>query len=235
MGIISASSSQLSDRAGIGAVLFTPVQQRVLGLLYGQPERRFQSAELIRLAASGTGATHRLLARLADSGLVTVEWIGNQKHYQANRASPVFKELHGLVVKTSGLDYPLRDAPAGARPALHAPTAAYAVDSSPRQAGGQKLRVSQARLAAMCKKYGIAKLSLFGSASRNELTPESDVDLMVEFLPESRASLFDMPAMQDEFSAAFGGRRVDIATPEILSNPYRREMIVPDLKPIYEA
>jgi predicted nucleotidyltransferase len=94
-------------------VLFTPVQQRVLGLVFGQPERRFQSGELIRLAASGTGAAHRLLTRLAGSGLVTVERLGNQKHYQANRASPVYAELHGLIVKTSGLLGPLSTALAG--------------------------------------------------------------------------------------------------------------------------
>lgn len=95
---------------GLGGVLFTPVQQRVLGLLFGQPDRRFQSGELIRLAASGTGAVHRLLTRLAGSGLITVESVGNQKHYRANRASPVFAELHGLIVKTSGLLAPLRAA-----------------------------------------------------------------------------------------------------------------------------
>lgn len=48
--------------------------------------------------------------RLADTGLVSVERIGNQKYYQANRASPVFDDLHGLVVKTSGLLGPLRTA-----------------------------------------------------------------------------------------------------------------------------
>ncbi|MFA5916452.1 MAG: nucleotidyltransferase family protein [Burkholderiales bacterium] len=99
----------------------------------------------------------------------------------------------------------------------------------------QKLRISQTKLAALCRKYGVAKLSLFGSASRNELRPESDVDLMVEFLPESRTSLFDITAMQDEFPAAFGGRKVDIVTPEILLNPQRRDSILPDLKPIYAA
>ena len=91
-------------------MLFTPVQERVLGLLFGQPDRRFQSSELIRLAASGTGAVHRFLTRLADAGLITAQRIGNQKHYQANRASSVFPELHGLVVKTSGLLAPLRGA-----------------------------------------------------------------------------------------------------------------------------
>lgn len=99
----------------------------------------------------------------------------------------------------------------------------------------EKLRISQTRLAALCRKYGIAKLSLFGSASKNELTPGSDVDLMVEFLPDSRASVFDVAAMQDEFPAAFGGRKVDIVTPEVLLNPSRRESIAPDLKLIYEA
>ena len=97
------------------------------------------------------------------------------------------------------------------------------------------MRISQTKLAALGRKYGIAKLSLFGSAARNELTPGSDVNLMVEFPPDSRDSLFDIRAMQDEFSAAFGGRKVDIATPDILRNPFRRDSIVPDLKPIYAA
>lgn len=110
MGIISNANRPASPVFGLAGVLFTPVQQRVLGLLFGQPDRRFQSNELIRLAASGTGAVHRLLTRLADVGLVTVERIGNQKHYQANRESPVFTELHGLIVKTSGLVAPLRAA-----------------------------------------------------------------------------------------------------------------------------
>jgi predicted nucleotidyltransferase len=97
-------------RVGLADALFTPVQQRVLGLLFGQPNRRFQSAELIRLANSGTGAVHRQLGRLAASGLVSVTRTGNQKHYQAQPDSPVFEELHGLIVKTVGLAGPLRQA-----------------------------------------------------------------------------------------------------------------------------
>ena len=58
---------------------------------------------------------------------------------------------------------------------------------------------------------------------------------MVESPPDGRASLFDITAMQDEFPAAFGGRKVDIVTPEILRNPFRRDSIIPDLKLIYEA
>jgi predicted nucleotidyltransferase len=95
---------------GLADALFTPVQQRVLGLLFGQSQRRFQSGELIRLAGSGTGTVHRLLTRLAAVGLVTTHRVGNQKHYQANAASPVFSELAGLVRKTVGLVAPLQAA-----------------------------------------------------------------------------------------------------------------------------
>jgi predicted nucleotidyltransferase len=95
---------------GLADVLFTPVQQRVLGLLFAQPERRFQSAELIRLVGSGTGAAHRLLTRLAATGLVTTDKVGNQKYYRANADSPVFAELAGLVRKTVGLVVPLQAA-----------------------------------------------------------------------------------------------------------------------------
>jgi len=97
-------------RRGLADALFTPVQQRVLGLLFGQPDRVFQSAEIIRLARGGVGAVHRQLSRLAATDLVTVTRTGNQKHYQARRDSPVFEELHGLVTKTVGVAEPLRRA-----------------------------------------------------------------------------------------------------------------------------
>jgi predicted nucleotidyltransferase len=90
--------------------LFTPVQQRVLGLLFGQPERRYQGNEVIRLAGSGTGAVHRFLTRLEEVGLVNVERVGNQKHYSANQDSPIYSELRSLIAKTSGLVIPLLDA-----------------------------------------------------------------------------------------------------------------------------
>ena len=121
-GMILPEMGRISTppRKGLADALFTPVQQRVLGLLFGQPERRFQSGELIRLAASGTGAVHRQLARLADAGLVTVTRTGNQKHYQARENSPVFAELHGLVVKTVGLVEPIRRALAPFAPHIRA-------------------------------------------------------------------------------------------------------------------
>jgi predicted nucleotidyltransferase len=108
--IVPNMGSQSRASSGLADALFSRVQQRVLGLLFGQPNRRFQSAELIRLAHSGTGAVHRQLSRLADAGWVTVNRTGNQKHYQANRDCPAFAELSGLIVKTVGVLEPLRQA-----------------------------------------------------------------------------------------------------------------------------
>jgi predicted nucleotidyltransferase len=82
----------------------------VLALLYGNPDRSFFSNEVVALAQSGTGAVQRELASLSEAGLLNVTSRGNQKHYRANKAAPVFKELHGLILKTSGLVDVLRSA-----------------------------------------------------------------------------------------------------------------------------
>ena len=96
--------------AGVADALFAKVQQRVLGVLFGQPRRSFYANEIIALAHSGSGAVQRELARLEAAGLVTVTRVGNQKHYQANAASSVFEELRGLILKTVGLADVLRAA-----------------------------------------------------------------------------------------------------------------------------
>lgn len=94
----------------LASALFSGTQQRVLGLLFGQPDRSFYATELIALARAGSGAVQREIARLAQSGLVTVRAVGNQKHYQANPASPIYEELCGIARKTVGLAEPLRAA-----------------------------------------------------------------------------------------------------------------------------
>lgn len=97
-----------SPNASLADALFSTTQQRVLGLLFGQPDRSFYATELIGLAGVGSGGVQRELARLAQSGLVTVRSVGNQKHFQANPDAPVFSELCGIVRKTFGLAEPLR-------------------------------------------------------------------------------------------------------------------------------
>ena len=102
--------AEVRTGTSLADALFSTIQQRVLAYLFGQPERSFFATELIRLAGGGSGAVQRELARLADSGLVTVSRVGTQKHYQANSKSPIFSELCAIAQKTVGLAEPLRDA-----------------------------------------------------------------------------------------------------------------------------
>ncbi len=106
---IKAKTSLLPPRTSLADALFSATQQRVLAFLFGQPERSFFATELIGLVGAGSGAVQRELARLAQSGLVTVTRMGTQKHYQANPKSPIFTELCGIARKTVGLAEPLRE------------------------------------------------------------------------------------------------------------------------------
>jgi predicted nucleotidyltransferase len=212
--------STLSD------ALFSKAQRRVLALLFGHAERSFYANEIVRAARAGVGAVQRELESLAAAGLVTVSRVGNQKHYQANRGSPIFEELRSIVAKV----LPAGQAAAPAAPVLQQPRAQYAVSAK-----AARLRFPKKDIAALCRKYGVKKLSVFGSAARGEMTPESDVDLMLEFDAASTTSLWDYPAMQEDFSALFDHRKVEFASPEILRNPFRRKTILPNLKTLYEA
>lgn len=95
---------------GVADVLFTGVQQKLLALCFGNPDRTFYTNELIRLIGAGNGPVQRELKRMGEAGLLSISKIGNQKHYQANQASPVFAELSGLIRKTFGLADVVRQA-----------------------------------------------------------------------------------------------------------------------------
>jgi predicted nucleotidyltransferase len=103
----------------VADALFTRTQQRVLGLLFGNPARGFCANAVIALARAGSGAVPRARARLDGAGLVTVTRVGNQNHYQANARSPVFAELRGLVLTTSGVADVLREALAPVATKIH--------------------------------------------------------------------------------------------------------------------
>lgn len=114
MGISTKSrvseAAALYASANLSDALFTTTQQRVLACLFGQPGASFNVSELIHKTGAGSGAVQRELARLSGSGLLTVEQVGNQKHYRANPDSPIHDELVGIVRKTFGLAAPLREA-----------------------------------------------------------------------------------------------------------------------------
>lgn len=100
----------MGNFVSIADALFSRTQQRLLGLLFGQPQHSFYLKELIERAGMGRGTVQRELARLEASGLVSVKKVGNQKHFQANPSSPVFTELRGLAIKTFGMVDVIREA-----------------------------------------------------------------------------------------------------------------------------
>ena len=98
----------MKKNLSLSSALFSGVQQRVLALIFGHPQRSFYTSEIIRNVHSGRGAVERELARLEQTGLVSIQRVGNQKHYHANHESPIFNELRGIILKTAGLIEPLK-------------------------------------------------------------------------------------------------------------------------------
>jgi predicted nucleotidyltransferase len=87
-----------------------------------------------------------------------------------------------------------------------------------------RISIPRGEIAAFCRRNHIRKLSLFGSVLRDNFGPESDVDMLVEFEPGARISLFDMAALEIEL-AELVGRKVDLRTPEELSRYFRQQVI----------
>ncbi len=80
------------------------------------------------------------------------------------------------------------------------------------------------RLNNVARQNQIRKLSLFGSALREDFNEQSDLDMLVEFEPDARVGLLRFVAMQEELSALFG-RAVDLHTPASLSRHFRDEVM----------
>ena len=94
-----------------------------------------------------------------------------------------------------------------------------------------------ARITSLCQQHGIREFAIFGSAARDELVPESDIDVMIDFLPKTKPSLLDLVTIQEELQEMFG-RPVDLLTRDGLKhmrNQLRRERITAGLKVIYVA
>jgi predicted nucleotidyltransferase len=85
-------------------------------------------------------------------------------------------------------------------------------------------KISKEKLAGFCKKNHIKKLSVFGSAVRGELLPDSDIDLLVEFEQGLTPGLFSIIRMEMELAQMLG-RKVDLRTPEDLSQYFRDEVL----------
>ena len=87
------------------------------------------------------------------------------------------------------------------------------------------LSIPKSELADFCKAHGIRRLAIFGSAIRTDFDTESDVDVLVEFAPGRAPGLLGVASMEIELSPLFGGRKVDLRTPEDLSRYFRQEVL----------
>lgn len=97
------------------------------------------------------------------------------------------------------------------------------------------LEIPDDALARFCRRWKVAELALFGSVLRGDFRPDSDVDVLVTFDPQSRRTLFDMVDMQDELSALLG-RPVDLVSRrgvESSRNYLRRKAILSSAETIY--
>jgi len=100
-----------------------------------------------------------------------------------------------------------------------------------------RIEIPHDRLAAFCRTHRIRRLSVFGSALREDFRPDSDVDLLVSFEEGARHSLFDLVTMQDELQTILG-REVDLVEREAVEqseNYIRRRHILQNEEPVYVA
>ena len=95
-----------------------------------------------------------------------------------------------------------------------------------------RLDISSARIAEFCQRHSIQKLSLFGSILRDDFSPNSDIDVLVEFIPGTRVGLLFF-AIERELSELFG-RKVDLCTPGFLSK-YFRDQVLSEAEVQYDA
>ncbi len=87
-----------------------------------------------------------------------------------------------------------------------------------------RIDIPKDRLAAFCGKHHIRKLSVFGSALREDFRPDSDIDVLVEFRPGHPVGFIRLAAIERELSEMFG-RKVDLRTPADLSRYFRDEVV----------
>ena len=88
-----------------------------------------------------------------------------------------------------------------------------------------RIEFSKTRIAEFCRRNQIRKLALFGSVLRPDFRADSDVDVLVEFKAEKRVGFFELYDLEQELSREFGGRKVDLNTPQCLSHYFRDEVL----------
>lgn len=96
-----------------------------------------------------------------------------------------------------------------------------------------KIELPQEAIAEICKRYRVRELSVFGSAVRDDFTDQSDIDLLVEFMPDAKIGFIEFAGMQIEISELLG-RKVDLVSKNGL-NPVIRDEVLGSSKVFYAA
>lgn len=94
-------------------------------------------------------------------------------------------------------------------------------------------QVDEAKLVALCRRYHVRELSLFGSAARGEMRPDSDIDILVEFLPGADIDLVDYAGLMLDLSDLLG-RKVDLVSKNGLK-PLIRASVLGEARLLYAA
>ncbi|MFO7979734.1 MAG: nucleotidyltransferase family protein [Candidatus Aminicenantes bacterium] len=89
----------------------------------------------------------------------------------------------------------------------------------------KEIAINKNKIAEFCKKHHIYRFSIFGSALRHDFNPGSDIDVLVDFEPEHVPGFFKLFEMEEELSKIFGGRKVDLRTPQDLSRYFRDKVL----------
>jgi len=96
--------------AMLETILGSKLRSKVLGWLFTHPDERYFVRQLTNLLREDSTNVSRELIRLEKTGILVSTKEGKQKYYQANKESPIYDELHGLIIKTTGMADVLRSA-----------------------------------------------------------------------------------------------------------------------------
>lgn len=195
-----------AGQISIATALFSKTQRRILGLLYGNPEKSYYVKEIVRYAGVGIGSVQRVLDKLASAGLISSNWVGNQKHFRANHECPIYDDVVNIVRKTAGVPTML---PLG-------------IDEDDLLVFGGREPVSRRRFMAAIHRYHVTFLAWIRSAARDGAGPQIAIDLLLEFAPGKQPSTAEMEKVETAFSTVFVGRKVGIVTREMFERPERQ-------------
>ncbi len=85
--------------------------------------------------------------------------------------------------------------------------------------------IAEDKIREFCERHYIRRLAIFGSALRDDFGPDSDVDVLVDFMPGHVPGFFRLFEMQEELSSLFRGHKIDMRTPEDLSRYFRDKVV----------